>query len=133
MLEDLPGGISALSQIGIKSDSSGNLEIDTDTLSTAIAENPTGVAQLFTGTTDHTVDGLGDKLDDLIETFVDYSEGILTAKVNGLNNRIDSINSSIDRQQGYVDKYEDRLRAQFTAMELMVSSLQSQSNYLSSI
>jgi flagellar hook-associated protein 2 len=132
-LEDLPGGVQALSQIGITSAKDGSLEIDSDKLKTAIADNPNGVAQLFTGTLDHKVKGLGTKLNDLIEGFVDYSDGMLTAKINGINKRIESVDRSISNQEDYMTKYEDKLRAQFTAMETMVSSLRSQSNFLSSI
>ena len=132
-IDDLPGGIEALSQLGIKSDNSGSLVINESELSSLIADNAGGVAQLFAGTADHSVKGLADRMDDLIETFVDYSEGILNAKVNGMKTSISSLDKSIERQEEYVSKYEDKLRAQFTSMELMVSSLQSQSNFLMSI
>jgi len=131
-IDGLPGGIQALSQLGIKSDSDGTLKIDETELGDVITNNAGGVAQLFAGTPDHTVEGLGDKLDSLIETFVDYSNGILTAKINGMNSSIKTIDNSITRQEQYVSKYEEKLRAQFTSMEVMVSGLQSQSNFLAS-
>ena len=131
-IENLPGGFKALSQLGIKSDQSGDLKINSSTLSEAIAKDARGVAELFAGTSDHKVDGLGDTLNDLIETFVDYSAGVLTAKINGMNRSVDSINTSIERQEEYIQKYEDKLRAQFTSMEVTMSSLMSQSNYLAS-
>ena len=131
-IDELPGGITALSQLGIKSGSDGSLTLDETALGEAITNNAGGVAQLFAGTPDHTVAGLGDKLDTLIDSFVDYSNGILTAKINGMNSSITTIDRSIGRQEEYVSKYEDKLRSQFTAMEVMVSGLQSQSNFLSS-
>ena len=129
---DLPGSLQALSQLGIKSGTDGTLSIDSTVLGEAIAKDARGVAEFFAGTGDHEVDGLADKLDALIDTFVDYSEGILTAKINGMNSSVASIQKSIDRQEEYVDKFEEKLRAQFTAMEVTMSSLTSQSNFLSS-
>ena len=133
IFDDLPGGVKALAQIGVTTDSDGNLELDTGDLADAIADNCTGVAQLFAGTSDHSVEGLADKLDDLIDSYIDYSDGALTIKVSGLNSSIASLEDSIERQEDYLTSYEENLRAKFTAMELMVSTLQSQSNYLSSI
>jgi flagellar hook-associated protein 2 len=132
-IDDLPGNIKALSQLGIKSGNDGTLSIDSDTLSEAISNDARSVAELFSGTSDHSVDGLGDKFDTLIESFVDYSEGILTAKVNGMKTSISSIDRSIERQEEYLDKYEEKLRAQFTAMEVTMSSLTSQNNFLMSV
>lgn len=131
-IDDLPGGFQALSQLGIKSDNKGSLVVNETVLGDAITNNAGGVAQLFAGTPDHTVSGIGDKLNTLIESFVDYSNGVLTAKINGMKSSISSIDKSIIRQEEYVSKYEENLRAKFTAMELMVSGLQSQSNFLSS-
>jgi flagellar hook-associated protein 2 len=131
-LDDLPGSLTALSQLGIKSQNDGTISIDTTALEEAIADDARGVAELFSGTSDHAIEGLGDKLDALIETFVDYSEGILTAKINGMNSTVASIQKSIDRQEAYVDKFEEKLRAQFTSMEVTMSSLMSQSNFLAS-
>jgi flagellar hook-associated protein 2 len=131
-LDDLPGSLTALSQLGIKSQNDGTISIDTTALEEAIADDARGVAELFSGTSDHAIEGLGDKLDALIGTFVDYSEGILTAKINGMNSTVASIQKSIDRQEAYVDKFEEKLRAQFTSMEVTMSSLMSQSNFLAS-
>ena len=131
-VDDLPGSLKALSQIGIKSDKDGSISIDSTVLEEAIADNARGVAELFAGTSDHEVDGVSDQLNTLIETFVDYSEGILTAKINGMNDVVSSIQKSIDNQETYVDKYEEKLRSQFTAMEVTMSGLMSQSNYLAS-
>ena len=127
---DLPGNIQALSQLGIKSDNNGQLTIDSTELADAITNDTKGVAELFAGTSDHSVGGLGDNLNSLIETFVDYSEGILTAKINGMNRTVSSIDTSIERQENYVAKYEEKLRAQFTSMEVTMSSLMSQSNFM---
>lgn len=133
IVDDLPGNIKSLSQIGIRTDTDGNLSIDTDDIRAAIADDPMGVAQLFSGTADHSVDGLADKFDTLIESFVNYSEGLLTSKISGLNSKIDMIDETIENQEDYLDSYEEKLRSQFTAMEITISSLNSMSSYLASV
>jgi flagellar hook-associated protein 2 len=131
-LDDLTGDYTALSQIGIKSGTDGQLSLDKEIFAEALSEDAEGVSQIFSGTGDEGVQGIADKLDDLIEMFVDFSDGLLTAKVNGINATIKGIDKSIERQEEHLTKYEERLRAQFTSMEVMMNTLVSQGNFLAS-
>ncbi len=131
-VDNLTGGFSALSQLGITTSSDGSLTVDETDLEAAIAEDPVGVAQVFAGTADHSVDGIADQLDDLIETFVDFSDGILSSKKKGLNRTITNINQSIERQEESVALFEQRMIQQFTDLEVAMSKLTSQSNFMAS-
>ena len=128
----LGSGFSALSQIGISTNSDSTLSLDTEELEDAINSDPQSVAKLFTGTDDDSVDGMSDMLDSLIETYVSSVDGILTAQETGINDAIRRLEDSILQAEQRVDEYEEGLRAQFTQMEVMLSELSSQSSYLSS-
>ncbi len=129
-IENLGSSFSALSQIGITTSTDGTLAIDASELESAIAADVVGVGRLFSGTADHSVDGIGDRLDDMVDRFVDFTDGILTAKKDGLNTRIDNIDDSIVRYENRAVSLEERMRMEFTQLEVMVSSLTSQSNFL---
>ncbi|MDJ0761583.1 MAG: flagellar filament capping protein FliD [Myxococcota bacterium] len=131
-ISGLTGSYSALSQIGLKTNTDGTLAIDDDDLESAIASDTVGVGQVFAGTSDHSVDGISDSMDTIVDSFVDFADGILTAKINGLNTRIDNISDSILRYEDRATKKEESLRLQFTNLEVMISQLTSQSNFLSS-
>lgn len=131
-IEGLTGTFTSLSQIGVSTDKTGRLSVDATKLDAALAIDSMGVAQVFAGSTDRSVDGIAGKIDTLVKSFIDYSDGILTAKTNGINSQIKSIGSSITREEERISKFEDNLRAQFTAMELMVTKLNSQQSYMSS-
>ncbi|MBN2802267.1 MAG: flagellar filament capping protein FliD [Deltaproteobacteria bacterium] len=126
----LKGTYSLMSELGIKTSSDGTLTIDSTKLSAAVASDPTGVAELFSGTSDHSVDGLADKMDALVEQFINSSDGILTNKTASFNSTIDNLNDRIDRQEAYVTKFEENLRRKFTSMEVLMSSLTAQGNQL---
>ncbi len=131
-ISGLTGSYSALAQIGISTDDDGTLSIDTDDLNSAIASDTLGVGQLFAGTVDHSADGISDTMDDLVDSFIDFADGVLTAKIDGFNTRIDNIGDSILRYEERISKKEDQLRLQFTNLEVTISQLTSQSNFLAS-
>ncbi len=131
-IENLGGSFEALSQIGISTTSTGTLKIDSDDLESAISSDTSGVAQLFAGTPDHSVEGIGDVIDDLVESFVDFTDGTLQAKINGINSSITSIGDNITKYEDRITKYEDKLRRQFTNLEVTMSTLTSQSNFMAS-
>lgn len=129
-LEGLEGNFSSLAEIGISTDRTGQLSIDSTKFDEAMNQDAVGVAQILAGTADGSAEGIADKLETLVDNFIDYSDGIITARVSGLNERIKQIDVSIGREETRVLSFEDRLRAQFTAMETMVNTLNSQSSFL---
>jgi len=68
---------------------------------------------------------------EVIDLYTDSTDGLLKSKEDALNDAIDYTQSQIDRKELALDKTEARLNAQFTAMELAISQLQTQSSYLS--
>ncbi|MCB1692370.1 MAG: flagellar filament capping protein FliD [Pseudomonadales bacterium] len=75
--------------------------------------------------------GIGDQLDSLINSLL-AEDGILGARQSGLNASLDRIDKDREDLDVRMSAIEARYRSQFTALDLMVSQLQSTSSYLTS-
>lgn len=74
--------------------------------------------------------GVAAGLTDILERLTDPSTGVLTGLQQGVQTRIDALNEEMNRMVDRLATMEERLRAQFSAMEASLSRLQSQSQYL---
>jgi len=138
----LTGNYTALSQIGVTSDSStGLLSIDTDDFNTAINSDFRGVARIFIDDTDQGTEGVAKQMADMIKEFTEATQdengntlkGLLEARIDGIDDSIDDLDDQIENQEMRVASYEQMLVRQFTAMEIAISQLQAQSGYMSAM
>ncbi|MBH25436.1 MAG: hypothetical protein CMH57_13515 [Myxococcales bacterium] len=113
--------------IGISTGSSGRLELDKETLNEALAADFEGALSVFT----FDDIGLADLFESSIETMIDV-DGLIPKQTSNLSTRVKDLNNQIDRQNTRVDRYEERLKARFLAMEQAISSLNNQSASLQS-
>ena len=60
-------------------------------------------------------------------------EGILKQREDGINDNIDSIDLEIEQMELRVQKFKEGLIAKFTAMETIVSQLNSTGDFLSQV
>lgn len=133
---------NSLSEIGIKTEQNGTLEIDDDTLEAAINDASDDVAALFA--TDSA--SFGDELKDLIDLYANDEEasidetgaviqtgGLLTNRMAALDDEIDMLNDDIDAFDDRMDAYEERLKKQFLAMEVALGKLQSAQSQLEAL
>jgi flagellar hook-associated protein 2 len=132
-LGDVGGTYTALSQIGISTNNDGTLKLDGSDLEDALARDTRGVAQLFSGSDDGTVDGMGDLFDTFIDRYVSSVDGVLKTQESGLQRMITNIDDSILQAEDRVTAYEQGLTTKFTAMEISMNELQSQMNYMTSM
>jgi flagellar hook-associated protein 2 len=116
--------IGTLAEIGITTSSSGQLVIDSTELDEAINRDFTAVSKLFTNE-----DGLSTKLDDLLERYV-ASDGILNSRTDGLQSRIETIADDRESLEARLVTIEARYRSQFSALDALVSQLQSAGSFL---
>ena len=136
-------GPAALAQIGITTGSywnntGGKLIIDESKLRTAIENDPEGVAQLFNNDSEITGEqGIAVRLYEVIDSGI----GRITAEAGSGsalydNSYISRTVRSIDEQISIIEerliKLEERYWRQFTAMEKAISSMNQQSNWLTS-
>lgn len=120
----ISGKFSTLVDLGITSNSDGTLVIDNTQLDSVLNNNTDDIAQLFSST-----NGVATKLDSIVNEYI-KSDGLLDNKTNGLNSTITGINEDLEALQLSLDALEDRLRAQFTAMDTIVAQLNSTSSFL---
>ena len=116
--------LKTLSDLGLSIQLDGSLEVDSTKLDAALADNPDGVATLFTS-----FDGIAVTLDAALDGIV-QTGGSIDASVDGLNATLDDITDQREILERSLASLEARLFAQFNAMDALVSQLQSTSNFL---
>lgn len=141
-VEGLSGEYTSLAALGITTNrNDGTLTIDDVKLDAALAEDPGAVKDVFARNPDTMTQGVayrlvtaadGDELS-LIESIIDTNVGSLSIRLDGIDQRTESIDESIERMEARLVKFENRLRLEFMAMEQMISQLQSQSGFLSGL
>jgi flagellar hook-associated protein 2 len=123
------GRFENLSAIGLKTAKDGTLSVDSAALEEAMQADFRGIAALFTTASS----GLADRLEAVIDDYVDPLDGILPMRSKGIEQRYDNLDDQITRMEDRVTAYEERLVAQFTQLETVISQLKSQQSYLSSM
>lgn len=120
----LSTAFSSLAEIGITTDDDGNLSLDQSKLDVILESNFDDLGGLFAGD-----GGLANKLDGIIASYV-KSDGLIDSRTDGLSLRIDDINDERERLEFRLLSVEARLLKQFSAMDILVNSLQNQSSFL---
>lgn len=118
----------SLSLIGIETDSSGRLSIDSDRFQEVLEAEPDQVANLFTGT-----GGFVEAMLEKADVYVDSRDGSLSNRADTLEDRVADLEDRVDAMDRRYSRTEDRLRRQFTALESLMSGLNSTSSYLTSL
>lgn len=122
------GSFTTLSQLGVKTQRDGTLTIDSTLLDKAIDEDLAGIDRLLSGTEDSA--GIAHQFSSYLKQVTDSSTGLSATRQGSTDRTLKTISGNILAQEARLEKRETLLRAQFTAMEKMVSSLNSQGNYL---
>ncbi len=130
----LPGTMNRLVHAGISSDKEGVFSVDSAKLSAALASNFDDVVNMFTDTTTtKTTKGFGGLVYDMANSISNTVDGRITNRTNGLAKNIKNIERDITDKETQLTAYEDRIRAQFTALETMLASLKNQSSFLAGL
>ena len=85
---------------------------------------------------DHTINfsrGLASELSLLVDSFLDDSTGAISMREDNINEQIDGIADDQEDLDRRMTMFEERLTSQFTAMEAIISSLQTTGDSLSSL
>jgi flagellar hook-associated protein 2 len=123
------GDTLALSQLGLRTERDGKLSFEQDTLDDLLEKNPDAVQTFFLG-----ADGDNGFVKDM-QTFVGFyteSDGVIQQRIDGKNNQIDKLSTDLEAFQDKMASLESRLLAQYNAMDLIVSQMNSTSSYLMS-
>ncbi len=122
-------GADTLNSIGISIDRYGKMQMDDDEVTDALATNISDVTTIFTADTE-TDQGISTALSDYLDVVMNSTDGIISAKEDGLQSSIDDLKDKKDVMETRISKREEILWAQFNSLELLLSGYQQTSDYL---
>lgn len=125
----ITGRYSSLAAIGVSLQRDGSLALDSAKLSAAISADPAAVSQVFAKPDT----GAMVALDKLVNQYTSTSDGLIGKRVSAIDDANRNITKQMSDLEDRVTKFEDRLRAQFTAMEQTMSRIQNQGSQITSI
>ena len=124
---------NSLPAFGIKTGTSGLLEIDSDEFEAALTSDFSGLKTLFVSDPGNSITGKAEETTNLVKKYTDFVDGLLTTRVKGLDSRISLADDQIGRLEDRLVNYEKLLNKQFMAMEKTVAAVNAQSGYLQSL
>jgi len=145
--------------IGIELEGKGKLKLDKEKLSEALDRNTLAVRRLFSGAVevdengeavqvprldsngdpiagtlvDSLENGIATSVTELLGPIVRVGDGLLATRDEGFNMRLSGFDDSIDRFNRRLAKRQETLVAQFTRLEQIVASFNSQSAFLTGL
>lgn len=123
-LYGINGSIKRLSEMGISFQRNGVLQFDKKKLDSVLAKNAKDVGTFLAG--DGFSVGFIPTLKREISNFTNQSFGPLANRKRGLQDKINSINKSIENKERQLTRKEEALRRQFSNLEEKMSKLQQQ-------
>ena len=105
----------------------GKLTIDADKLADALTDNRLDVKTFLTDTTN----GIAAKLGSLLDPVSRASTGLIDTRASDAGKESSDIDDQIKALEDRISQRQERLQAQFTAMEQALSQSQSQGSWLS--
>ena len=115
-----------LSDVGITKGLDGSLSLDSAAFENAMKENLNGVVSLFS---DEEM-GVASRLDSVLNRYTDAESGLIKSREDGVYTRIDTLEQRQDSLTLRLESIEKRFRAQFTALDILMSQMQSTGSFL---
>ncbi|MDH5490390.1 MAG: flagellar filament capping protein FliD, partial [Myxococcales bacterium] len=81
---------------------------------------------LLAGDSDAGIEGVMERLMNTADLYTKANDGLITDRIDGLGEQVDSIDLRILDMGRRIDKFEENLRTEFATLELLVSGLQQQ-------
>lgn len=125
-------GVYGLSEVGISFQKDGTLQLDEGKLNAALNNPDKDIPAFFgniTGETTPSTPGFMSQLSQLIDGMT-RSDGLINSRMEGINIAIKGIGKQREALNYQLEETEKRLRAQFTALDVMIASMTQTSNYL---
>ncbi|HBZ8837111.1 TPA: flagellar filament capping protein FliD, partial [Citrobacter farmeri] len=111
------GGVSVV-DYGITLDSDGHLQIDSETFSEEMKENPDGLTGIFVGD-----DSMVAQMDSLMDSYLDSNTGIITSRQQSLDDQQEKIDNKNEQlTETYNTNYE-RYLTEYTNTLVQVYSM----------
>ncbi|MEL6951118.1 MAG: flagellar filament capping protein FliD [Pseudomonadota bacterium] len=116
--------LDTLNEVGVRLDSDGKLEVDSEALNTVLEDDFQAIERLFTGD-----EGYAARLTSVIDSYVS-SDGIITARTDGIESSIETLGEQNERLQNRLISLEARLLRQFNGLDSLLANLNSTSSFL---
>lgn len=117
--------VADLKALGISIDKDGTLKMDDAAFDAGMLKDPAAAARLFSDDSG----GMAGKLDATLDRLVD-PDGLLDIRSAGLDARSKTLANQRSALDFRMTQAESRYRTQFTALDLLLTSLQSSSDFL---
>ena len=128
-LNNIPAGITGayktLSSIGVSFQTGGKLALDETKLDAAIQADSNNIVDLFSS-----ADGYATRLNSVVSEMLSFN-GSIDVRTNAFKDRIDILNDRQLDMEGALARTEARMRARFTALDVLVANLNSTNSALS--
>ncbi len=122
------GVLSSFSELGFETQRDGTLKVNDDVLTKVVNNNIESVVSLLVG--ENGKDGLAVQFNDYLSSMTSPTTGMLKGRKDSTTTNIARIDNRIQMMETRLEKREEYLRKQFTAMELLVGQMNAQSDYL---
>jgi len=123
------GSFKALSELGLETQKDGTVTLNSETLGNAIDNDLDSLVSLLAGEEDGD-GGLATTFNNYLETLTNSTNGLLAGRKTSISTNLTRIDDRIAQSELRLVKREETLKAQFLAMEQMVSVMNAQSDYL---
>ncbi|MDR3630580.1 MAG: flagellar filament capping protein FliD [Desulfocapsaceae bacterium] len=127
------GTLNNLSAIGISTNQDGTLSVNTSTLENVLSTNFSGVTTLLAGDGTTSSTGVMGQFNTYLLSKTDPTLGMYAEKKTAEESTMSDLDNQIATKQAALTEQEATMKARFTAMELMISNLNSQSGYIASL
>ena len=124
IVSGLSGNFNSLASIGITTQRDGTMAIDSSKLDTALNNNFDDVANLLAGD-----NGIAKSLDTTLDGFI-KTGGLISTRNQTFLQQLNDIDDQRTRLDDHMKSYEETLRAKYTAMDSIVSQLNSTGTFL---
>ena len=120
----ITGSYTNLSSIGVSFESDGSLSLDETKLNAAINDDSSNVAELFSS-----ADGYSTRLDTVLAEMLDFN-GTIDSRTDLFKDRISTLEDRQVNMESALDRTEARIRARFTALDVLVATMNTTSSFL---
>ncbi|ALV57131.1 flagellar filament capping protein FliD [Burkholderia cenocepacia] len=121
------GSTVNLASIGVTLQADGTLKVDSTALNGALQNNPTGVASLF-----NSKNGIGEQLTTNITNYT-KTNGLIAARTTALSNDLKNVAQQQTTLSNYAAQLTSQYQAQFTALNTLMATMNSNSQYLTQL
>jgi flagellar hook-associated protein 2 len=124
-------GLGSLAQVGIELTRDGTIDFDREAFLSALKDDPVKTQKFFTdGGGGQTSLSFADRLVSLAKQATDKDQGLLSLAIQGSNSLIKDLNLHVEDFDRRLELRRQTLQRQFTGMEVALSSMKQQSNWL---